>query len=76
MNVAHQQPAGSRATQMAVEPGCALTLLCHLLQCPPGKCQPGELGNYNEKTTETELNKLLPDLTVGPIHLWDAWGLT
>lgn len=26
-----------------------------------------ELGNYNEKTTETELNKLHPDLTVGPM---------
>lgn len=45
-------------------PGLALILLCHLLQCLAGKCQSGELGNYNEKTTETELSEH-PDLTVG-----------
>ena len=39
-------------------PGLALILLCHLLQCPVGRCQSGELGNHSEKTTETEVSKL------------------
>lgn len=69
-------PLGSRATQMSPEPGLALILLCHLLWCLAGKCQSGELGNYVEETTETELSKLHPDLTVGPVLLWNAWGLT
>ena len=45
----------------------------HLLQCLAGKCQPGELGNHDEKTPETELNELHPDLLVGSTGLWIVW---
>lgn len=69
VNVAHRRVAcwGPGPHRHQPERGCALILLCHLLQCPAGKCQSAELGNRNEKTTETELNKLHPDLTVGPM---------
>ena len=55
VNVTRWRPARTGA--------CSLILLCHLLQCPAGKCQSGELGNYDAKTTETELCKH-PGLTV------------
>lgn len=35
----------------------------------------GSLAISMKKTTETELNKLHPDLTVGLMCLWNAWGL-
>lgn len=34
-----------------------------------GKCQSGELGNHDEKTPETELNELHPDLLVDSLLL-------